>query len=66
MEAERGPVPVAAARRGCSSASSVKCWPGCCARRRDGQTVPQVPFENDDPFDRRIDDLLVAIAMTAE
>ncbi|WP_261529513.1 hypothetical protein [Burkholderia multivorans] len=29
-------------------------------------TVLQVPFENDDTFDRRVDDLLVAIALTAE
>ena len=33
---------------------------------RDGVTVLQVPFENDDGFDRRVDDLLVAIALTAE
>ncbi|MBR8186577.1 integrase [Burkholderia ambifaria] len=33
---------------------------------RDGVTVLQVPFDNDDAFDRRIDDLLVAIALTAE
>lgn len=33
---------------------------------RDGETVLQVPFENDDAFDRRVDDLLVAIALTAE
>ncbi|RQS03211.1 integrase [Burkholderia sp. Bp9002] len=33
---------------------------------RDGVTVLQVPFENDDAFDRRVDDLLVAIALTAE
>ncbi|KUZ97529.1 integrase [Burkholderia ubonensis] len=32
----------------------------------DGVTVLQVPFENDDAFDRRVDDLLVAIALTAE
>ncbi|WP_233633927.1 hypothetical protein [Burkholderia cenocepacia] len=31
-----------------------------------GQTVLQVSFENYDVFDRRIDDLLVAIALTAE
>ncbi|WP_269766349.1 tyrosine-type recombinase/integrase [Burkholderia ubonensis] len=31
----------------------------------DGQTVLQVPFENDDAFDRCIDDLLVAIALTS-
>ncbi|WP_175914687.1 phage integrase family protein [Burkholderia metallica] len=33
---------------------------------RDGVTVLQVPFENYDAFDRRVDDLLVAIALTAE
>ncbi|RXV64124.1 integrase [Burkholderia stabilis] len=33
---------------------------------RDGMTVLQVPFENEDAFDRRVDDLLVAIALTAE
>ena len=33
---------------------------------RDGVTVLQVPFENEDAFDRRVDDLLVAIALTAE
>ncbi|WP_342613495.1 site-specific integrase [Burkholderia ambifaria] len=33
---------------------------------RDGVTVVQVPFENEDAFDRRVDDLLVAIALTAE
>jgi len=33
---------------------------------RDGMTVLQVPFDNDDGFDRRVDDLLVAIALTAE
>ncbi|KVN19065.1 MULTISPECIES: phage integrase family protein [unclassified Burkholderia] len=33
---------------------------------RDGVTVLQVPFENGDAFDRRVDDLLVAIALTAE
>ncbi|MFP3594924.1 hypothetical protein, partial [Chryseobacterium sp. SIMBA_038] len=33
---------------------------------RDGVTVLQVPFENEDAFDRRVDDLLVAIARTAE
>ena len=33
---------------------------------RDGVTVLQVPFENDDAFDRRVDDLLFAIALTAE
>ncbi|KUZ80153.1 phage integrase family protein [Burkholderia ubonensis] len=33
---------------------------------RDGRTVLQVPFDNDDAFDRRVDDLLVAIALTAE
>ncbi|WP_243435620.1 hypothetical protein [Burkholderia pseudomallei] len=33
---------------------------------RDGVTVLQVPFDNDDVFDRRVDDLLVAIALTAE
>lgn len=33
---------------------------------RDGVTVLQVPFENADAFDRRVDDLLVAIALTAE
>jgi hypothetical protein len=32
----------------------------------DGLTVLQVPFDNDDAFDRRVDDLLVAIALTAE
>ncbi|KUZ80185.1 hypothetical protein WI37_08405 [Burkholderia ubonensis] len=33
---------------------------------RDGVIVLQVPFGNDDAFDRRVDDLLVAIALTAE
>ncbi|EDT03474.1 integrase family protein [Burkholderia ambifaria IOP40-10] len=33
---------------------------------RDGMTVLQVPFDDDDAFDRRVDDLLVAIALTAE
>ncbi|CAM2163103.1 Integrase family protein [Burkholderia cepacia] len=33
---------------------------------RDGKTVLQVPFENEDAFDRRVDDLLVEIAKTAE
>jgi site-specific recombinase XerD len=33
---------------------------------RDGVTVLQVPFENDDAFDRRVDDLLVGIALIAE
>lgn len=33
---------------------------------RDGVTVLQVPFENDDGFDRRVDDLRVAIALTPE
>ncbi|KVD85831.1 integrase [Burkholderia ubonensis] len=33
---------------------------------RDGLTVLQVPFDTDDAFDRRVDDLLVAIALTAE
>lgn len=33
---------------------------------RDGVTVVQVPFENEDAFDRRVDDLLVAIALAAE
>lgn len=33
---------------------------------RDGVTVLQVPFDHDDAFDRRVDDLLVAIALTAE
>ncbi|MCA7912119.1 MULTISPECIES: phage integrase family protein [Burkholderia] len=33
---------------------------------RDGVTVLQVPFDDDDAFDRRVDDLLVAIALTAE
>nr|WP_302054750.1 site-specific integrase [Burkholderia multivorans] len=33
---------------------------------RDGVTVLQVPFDNEDAFDRRVDDLLVEIAMTAE
>ncbi|KVN49359.1 phage integrase family protein [Burkholderia ubonensis] len=33
---------------------------------RDGVTVLQVPFENDEAFDRRVDDVLVAIALTAE
>ncbi|WP_367190321.1 hypothetical protein [Burkholderia sp. Ed8] len=33
---------------------------------RDGVTVLHVPFENADAFDRRVDDLLVAIALTAE
>ncbi|ABX19915.1 site-specific integrase [Burkholderia multivorans] len=33
---------------------------------RDGVTVLQVPFDNQDAFDRRVDDLLVQIAMTAE
>ncbi|KWK68822.1 phage integrase family protein [Burkholderia ubonensis] len=33
---------------------------------RDGVTVLQVPFDSDDAFDRRVDDLLVAIALTAE
>ncbi|CAG9243164.1 Integrase [Burkholderia diffusa] len=33
---------------------------------RDGVTVLQVPFDTDDAFDRRVDDLLVAIALTAE
>ncbi|AOI94154.1 integrase [Burkholderia pseudomultivorans] len=33
---------------------------------RNGMTVLQVPFENEDAFDRRVDDLLVAIALTAE
>ncbi|WP_175905992.1 phage integrase family protein [Burkholderia seminalis] len=33
---------------------------------RDGVTVLQVPFESEDAFDRRVDDLLVAIALTAE
>ncbi|WP_244114781.1 tyrosine-type recombinase/integrase [Burkholderia cepacia] len=36
------------------------------ASTRDGVTVLQVPFDNDDAFDRRVDDLLVAIAQTAE
>ncbi|WP_240674637.1 tyrosine-type recombinase/integrase [Burkholderia stabilis] len=33
---------------------------------RDGLTVLQVPFDNENAFDRRVDDLLVAIALTAE
>ncbi|WP_241020217.1 hypothetical protein [Burkholderia sp. Ac-20345] len=33
---------------------------------RDGVTVLQVPFENDDAIGRRVDDVLVAIALTAE
>ncbi|WP_254223024.1 phage integrase family protein [Burkholderia multivorans] len=33
---------------------------------RDGATVLQVPFDDEDAFDRRVDDLLVAIALTAE
>lgn len=33
---------------------------------RDGVTVLQVPFDDEDAFDRRVDDLLVAIALTAE
>ncbi|MBM5621908.1 site-specific integrase [Burkholderia pseudomallei] len=33
---------------------------------RDGMTVLQVPFETEDAFDRRVDDLLVEIAKTAE
>lgn len=33
---------------------------------RDGVTVLQVPFDDDDAFDRRVDDLLAAIALTAE
>ena len=33
---------------------------------RDSVTVLQVPFDTDDGFDRRVDDLLVAIALTAE
>ena len=33
---------------------------------RDSVTVLQVPFENDDAFNRCVDDLLVAIALTAE
>ncbi|WP_175816954.1 site-specific integrase [Burkholderia diffusa] len=33
---------------------------------RDGVTVLQVPFDHNDAFDRRVDDLLVAIALTAE
>ncbi|MBU9336829.1 phage integrase family protein [Burkholderia multivorans] len=33
---------------------------------RDGVTVLQVPFDNEDAFDRRVNDLLVEIAMTAE
>ncbi|KGC70090.1 integrase family domain protein [Burkholderia pseudomallei] len=33
---------------------------------RDGVTVLQVPLDHDDAFDRRVDDLLVAIALTAE
>ncbi|WP_423383534.1 phage integrase family protein [Burkholderia sp. LMG 32019] len=33
---------------------------------RNGLTVLQVPFDHDDAFDRRVDDLLVAIALTAE
>ncbi|WP_181157820.1 MULTISPECIES: hypothetical protein [Burkholderia] len=33
---------------------------------RDGVTVLQVPFVSDEAFDRRVDDLLVAIALTAE
>ena len=33
---------------------------------RDGVTVLQVPFDHDEAFDRRVDDLLVAIALTAE
>ena len=33
---------------------------------RDGLIVLQVPFDNDGVFDRRIDDLLVAIVLTAE
>ncbi|WP_431229157.1 phage integrase family protein [Burkholderia contaminans] len=33
---------------------------------RDGVTVLQLPFDGDDAFDRRVDDLLVAIALTAE
>ncbi|WP_404842935.1 tyrosine-type recombinase/integrase [Burkholderia vietnamiensis] len=32
---------------------------------RDGVTVLHLPFENEDAFDRRVDDLLVAIALTA-
>lgn len=33
---------------------------------RDGVIVLQVPFDHDDGFDRRVDDPLVAIALTAE
>lgn len=33
---------------------------------RDGVTVLQVPFDDEDAFDRRVDDLLVAIALAAE
>lgn len=33
---------------------------------RDAVTVPQVSFENEDAFDQRVDDLLVAIALIAE
>ncbi|WP_419761809.1 MULTISPECIES: phage integrase family protein [Burkholderia cepacia complex] len=33
---------------------------------RDGMTVLQVPFYNENAFDRLVDDLLVAIALTAE
>ncbi|WP_396334107.1 phage integrase family protein [Burkholderia anthina] len=33
---------------------------------RDGVTVLQLPFDGDDAFDRRVDDLLVAVALAAE
>ena len=39
---------------------------GVARKPIDGVTVLQVPFDNDDAFDRRVDDLLVAIALIAE
>ncbi|WP_244105908.1 tyrosine-type recombinase/integrase [Burkholderia ambifaria] len=57
-----------ACRRGCGRVvlerevlAGVSCTP-----IRDGVTMLQVPFDDDDAFDRRVDDLLVAIALTAE
>jgi hypothetical protein len=50
----------------CSSGSSAKWLVGSHAPTGDGFTVRQVPFENDDAIDRRVDDLLVAIALIAE
>ncbi|WP_258048630.1 hypothetical protein [Burkholderia anthinoferrum] len=57
-------------RSSCATTSRITAWTpsptSATCPARDGVTVLRVPFENDDAFDRRVDDLLVAIALTAE